>query len=132
MAVAGNSYVVELKPSHLGWGTVRHTNTRRIIPGEAYIHIPANIARSFGLYNSNNHQTGLGYNVFNCVSTDGFFSGELKSAGNYRKGAVYAKQFQGKGDLKALGRWFTHINAQVGDHVEVTWTSPTDITIRHF
>lgn len=132
MAVAGNSYTVILKEAHLRWGVHRYTNSRGLVYGEAYIPIPAHIARSFNIYNGNSPQNGFGFNTFNCISIDGFFSGVLKSSGCSRRGEIYAKQFQGEGNLKALGAWFAHVNARVGDHVEVTWTSQTDITIRHF
>ncbi|NFG28491.1 hypothetical protein FC777_15545 [Clostridium botulinum] len=132
MAVAGNSYTLTLNQAHLQWGTHRYTGSRGLIYGEGYLPIPAHVARSFNLYNSNFQSTGLGFNEFNCISADGSFSGVLKSAGCSTKGDIHAKNFQGSGNLKALGNWFANINAQVGDHVEVTWTSPTDIIIRHF
>ena len=43
---------------------------------------------------------------------------------------VHAKQFQGRKNLRLLGGWFSHVNAQIGDRVEIIWTSPTDFTIR--
>ena len=54
---------------------------------------------------------------------------QLKSAGSRKGGSIYAKQLQGNGDLKLLGRWFRHINAQVGDQIRVMWTSPNDIIV---
>lgn len=129
MAKAGDSFIVELKPSHVAWGTYRHTATRDVIEGEGYIPIPISCARNFGIYNSNHISTGFGYNLFNCSSADGFFSGILKAAGCKEAGDVYAKQFEGNGDLKALGRWFGQCGAKVGDKVKVTWTSATDIII---
>lgn len=130
MASAGDCYVIELKKAHLEWGTHRHTSTRGVVYGEGYIPIPSKAAYRFNIYNSNNSGVGLGFNLFNWVSSDGELSGLLKSAGN-QSDARYAKQFHGNGDLKALGTWFFHCNAQVGDHVEVRWDSPTDITITH-
>jgi hypothetical protein len=135
MASAGNSYVVELGQTHLGWGHHRYTNSRDIIYRETYIPIPYSDAQSFNIYNSNfnpNRGDVLGVNVFNCTSADGFFTGVLKSSGCKRAGDIYAKNLHGNDNLKALDPWFTYCHAQVGDHVEVTWTSPTDIVIRHY
>ena len=130
MAVAGNSYTIVLKRPHLQWGVVRYTGSRVTVYGEGYIPIPANISRRFNLYNSNSSSTGLGYNIFNCTSADGFFSGQLKSGGCSASGSIYAKQFHGYGNLRALGSWFAHLGAVAGDQVEVRWTSATDIVIR--
>lgn len=129
MAKAGDSFIVELKPSHIDWGNYRHTDTREAIDGEGYIPIPIDDAHSLEIYNSNYPNKGLGYNLFNCTSVDGHFTGVLKSAGSREAGDVYAKQFEGNGDLKALGRWFTACSAKVGDCVKVKWISPTDIII---
>lgn len=134
MAVTGNSYIVEIKEAHLNWGTHRYTNSRGMVYGEGYIQIPKQYARSFNIYNKNYQNDDiLGINVFNCSSTDGFLNNiELKSCGSSYAGDIYAKQFQGNGCLQTIGAWYNHIGAQVGDHVEVTWTSPYDIVIRHF
>jgi len=129
MPSAGDYFIVELKPSHVNWGTHRNTDTREPIDGEGYIPIPLARARSFGIYNSNYSHTGLGYNLFNCTSADGCFTGVLKAAGCKEAGDIYAKQFEGNGDLKALGRWFRRCRANVGDRVKVLWTSPTSIVI---
>ncbi|MGL5677153.1 MAG: hypothetical protein ACRDDX_12105 [Cellulosilyticaceae bacterium] len=130
MATAGDWYRIELKAPHLEWGELRYTRSRDIIYGEGYIPIPADVARDFELYNSNSSCTGLGYNIFNCTSEDGFLEGQLKSGGSSRRRNVYAKQFHGYGNLKALGDWFAHCGAREGDCVEVEWISATDIVIR--
>ena len=129
MAVAGNSYIVTLKRTHLDWGRHRYTNSRGSVYGEGYIPIPSHIARSFRLYNSNASYTGLGHNEFNCESSDGLFKGILKSSGCSQSGDIYAKNLHGSGNLKALGSWFANVNAQVDDRVEVKWISPVDIMI---
>ena len=129
MPKAGDHFIVELKPSHVDWGNYRYTDTREPIDGEGYIPIPLSQARSLGIYNSNHSHTGLGYNLFNCTSADGYFAGVLKAAGSREAGDIYAKQFEGNGDLKALGRWFSRCSAKIGDRVKVLWTSPTDIII---
>ena len=131
MANAGDTYTVELKASHLGWGTRRYTHTRTRIEGERYLPIPRNVATSFQIYNSN--ATGgkdvLGQNIFNCVSNDGLFTAVFKAQGNSKKGDVFAKQFSVNKNLRALKVWYDHIAADVGTQVRVTWTSPTDIVI---
>jgi len=132
MAIAGNSYTVEIKQAHLEWGSHRHTNTRGIVYGEGYIHIPSEYASHFNIFNSNynNGADVLGINIFNCSSVDGFFNNtRLKAAGCSRGGNTHAKQFQGNRNLKAIGDWYHHVGAQVGDIVKVTWTSPNDILI---
>lgn len=131
MAISGDSYTITLKQAHLNWGTHRYTSSRGIVYGEGYIPIPSQYAHRFNIYNSNYDQQGLGFNIFNCNSYDGFLQDvSLKSGGSSTSGDIYAKQFHGNGNLQTLGAWFARVNAQVGDSVEVTWTSPTDIVIR--
>lgn len=132
MAITGDSYTVEIKQAHLEWGSYRHTNTRGIVYGEGYIHIPREHALNFKIYNSNKNNGAdvLGINIFNCTSVDGFFNNTLlKAAGSSSRGDTYAKQFQGNGNLHAIGDWYNHVGAQIGDIVRVTWTSPNDILI---
>lgn len=130
MAKRGDSFTITLKRPHLEWGSYRHTNSRGIVYGEGYIPIPASDAYRIELLNSNgtNGQDILGQNIFNCTSVDGNFRGLLKAQGN-QSDERYAKQFAGDDDLKAIGDWFYAISANVGDCIEVTWISSTDITI---
>lgn len=129
MPKAGDFYEVELKETHLGWGTHRKTDTRPLIQGEGYIPIPIDKAREFGIYMSNYEKKGLGYNLFNCTSEDGLLECVLKAAGNSGQGEIYAKQFQGNGNLKILGNWFKQCGAEAGDRVRVTWLSPTEVKV---
>lgn len=131
MANTGDSYIVELKAAHLGWGTHRRTNTRERVEGECYLPIPVRYARRFNLYNSNatDGQDILGQNIFHCTSADGFFEEDFKAQGCSTEGSIYAKQFSVNNDLQALCAWYDHINAQVGDFIQIVWTSPTDIVI---
>ncbi|MHC1717226.1 MAG: hypothetical protein AB9883_01005 [Acidaminococcaceae bacterium] len=133
MAIAGDHFTVTLSETHLDWGRVRNATNRVPIQGEGFIPIPRHIARRIGLFNGNHtcRQNQLGINLFNCRSADGFFAGQLKSQGGSYKGDIFAKNFAGNRDLKALGRWYVQCNARPGDTVEVTWTTPTDITICH-
>ncbi len=130
MAQAGDNYVIELKASHLNWGQFRYTSSRGEVENEGYIPIPKEYAVKFGIYNSNSPMTGMGFNEFNCTTEDGFYSGVIKATGCTVKGDVYAKQFNGKGNLKAFGLWFKKIGAKKGDHILIHFTSPTDILIK--
>lgn len=131
MAKCG-TYRVELNKAHLEWGTHRYTNSRGRVYGEGYIPIPLDQARKLNIFNGNG--TGgadiLGENLFNCVSDDGKFSGVLRAQGDVRKGDPYAKQFAGNNNLKAIGKWYADIDAEVGDVIEVSVISETDIVIR--
>ena len=131
MAKAGDTYTITLKKTHLEWGTHRYTGSRGSIYGEGYIPIPSHCAYSFGLKNGNatNKRGILGVNLFNCISRDGAFHGQLKSQGCSSAGVIYAKQFSANNDLKALGAWYAIINARVGDQIKVTWVSATDMEI---
>lgn len=131
MARTGQSYTITLRKSHLEWGTHRYTNSRGIIYGEGYIPIPAKIARTFDIQNQNGtgYTDVLGKNLFNCKSIDGLFDAVVRAQGCREAGYIYAKQFSGDGNLKALGDWFYAIGATVGDRVKISWVSPTDITI---
>ena len=133
MANKGNKFIVKLTESQLGWGEKRYTSSRDYRKGEAYLAIPGSNARELELYNSN-HTNGediLGVNIFNCVSTDGKFSCQLKAQGNRAAGDEYAKQFSGNDNLHALGNWYSEIDAQVGDQIAVYFTSPYDIRLSY-
>jgi len=131
MANTGDSFEIVLSQSHIAWGTYRFTNSREPISGEGYIPIPLNEARRLGLFNGNgtNHVDIWGGNLFECESVDGYFHGILRAQGARSSGDIYAKQFAGSGDLKALGRWYTQIDAKPGDRIRVYWISKVKIQI---
>lgn len=130
MAIAGNTYTIQLGYSHLGWGNHRYTNSRDIIYGEGYIPLPKRYARTFNIYNSNNPTTGLSYNLFRASSTDGFLNNvTLLAQGCSTAGDIYAKQFSVQGDLSMIGAWYASQNATANNSVRVTWISPTDIIL---
>lgn len=130
MAHAGNTYTSRLKPSHLGWGNYRYTNTRDIIYGEGYIPLPKPCAMAFDIFNSNHSTIGLGYNLFCASSVDGFLNNvTLLAQGSSTSGDIYAKQFSVQGNLKIIGRWYASQHATTNNLVRVTWTSPTDILL---
>lgn len=131
MANAGDSYFIILQSSHLDWGEYRNTFSRDSIPGEAYIPIPIDKARKFGLFNSNgtNYRDILGQNLFNYTTSDDFQRGILRAQGASIRGSIYAKQFSADKDLKKIGRWFDYIGAKEGTRIKVEWTSPYDIVL---
>ena len=133
MAKAGDSYIVTLREAHLGWGCYRHTDTIIIafsVPS-AYLHIPASYARNYEIYNANftGNRDVLGENIFNCRSVDGFLEWRMKAQGCRTAGDCFAKQFSVDDNLRALGAWYKHVGATVGDRVRVTWTSEYDMVI---
>lgn len=130
MAHAGDHYTKDLKPSHLGWGDTRYTDSRPIIHGEAYIPIPKQFAQAYSVFNSNHSPQGLGSNIFLASSKDGFLQNvELLAQGCSEAGDPYAKQFSVRGDLKIMGAWYQRRNAHVGTVVSVEWISPTEIVL---
>jgi len=127
MPNTGDEFIVTLGETHLGWGTHRYTNTRKIIYEEGYLPIPRDKAKEFDIYMSN--QTNANY-VYNFSTNDNFYNNEeLKASGCSIQGDIYAKNLAGNGNLKLLGKWFTHIQAQVGDKIKISFTSPTDIIL---
>lgn len=130
MAHAGDSYTEQLQPAHLGWGNHRYTNTRDIIYGEGYIPIPKYYARAYDIFNSNHSPVGLGFNLFNASSLDGYLDNiTLLAQGSSTAGDIYAKQFSVRGNLKIIGAWYESQNATPNDSIRVTWTSPTHIIL---
>lgn len=130
MARAGDSFTVILKEAHLDWGEYRNLTNREPVSGEGYIPIPKEMAKSFGIYNSNNCDTGLGYNLFMAYSVDGFLNNVMLLAqGSSTAGDIYAKQFSVQDNLKRIGQWYSHMGAGVGDRVVVTFISPTEIEL---
>lgn len=122
MPVAGDTFTVELLEAHLGWGEVRHTDSRPVEPRETYIKIPASDAYRIGVFRAE---------IFNCRSSDGRFTGSLRASGTQSK-PEYAKQFHTDGALKDLANWLIDIcNAKASDLITVTWTSPTHIELSH-
>lgn len=127
MPNTGDSFISTLKKSHLEWGTYRHTNSRGIIYGEGYIQIPSKDARRLNITNSNSTPAN---NIYQCNSNDGYLKDvELKATGCNKAGDIHAKQFHGSGNLKLIGDWFHHINAKVGDQIEVKWITRSTILL---
>lgn len=124
----GDIFIVALKPSHLGWGTYRYTDTRDPIYGEGYIKIPRHYAERFEIFNDN-HPTADPR--FRCTTVNGIYSGTLLAQGCSRAGDVYAKQFAEEGNLKGIGNWYRSVGAQVGGRVKVTFTSSNSLEIEY-
>ena len=128
MPKAGDRFIVEIKPSHLGWGTHRYTDTRDPIYGEGYIKIPREYAGAFEVFNDNHTVANPRYS---CVAINGSFSGILLAQGCSKAGDIYAKQFAQEGNLKGIGNWYRSVGAQVGGRVEVIFTSANSLTIEY-
>ena len=107
-------YEITLKKTHINWGVYRHTDTRDKIPEEGYIPIPLNIAKEYNIFNSGNITN---YQIY---SEDEFLKGDIViPSGSNEKGSIYAKQFQGKGNLKLIGKWYQQLNASPGDKLHI-------------
>lgn len=128
MPKAGDTFTVIIKPSHLGWGTYRYTNTRDPIYGEGYIKIPRQYAKRFDIFNDNHPTANPRYD---CIAINGCFSGVLLAQGCSQAGDIYAKQFAESGNLKGLGNWYRSVGAQVGGKVRVTFTSANSLQIEY-
>ncbi|MEG1482523.1 hypothetical protein [Clostridium sp.] len=133
MPLSGSEFTIQLKATHLNWGTYRYSDTRRIIYDEMYLPIPSNCARAFSIYNSNytNRRDVLGINIFNCISSDGFLNCSVKAAGSSTAGDIYAKNLQGNGDLKLLAPWATSCQMRVGDSIHLLWIDEETIRLTH-
>lgn len=131
MAQKGDRYTVILKKSHINWGTHRYTGSRGDVYGEGYLPIPRDFAVRHDILNSNgtNKRDIPGKNLFFCESEDGWFRGYLRAQGCNNAGDIYAKQFAADKDLKGLGSWYQHVDAEEGSRVTVTWTSQDHIEI---
>ena len=132
MPQAGDSFVVELRPIHLNWGTIpdRRTTSRNEVRGEGYIPIPREYARQYQIFNSNNAEANVLYTV-TCLN-GAQIQGQLLAQGASRRGDIYAKNFSVQNDLKAIGNWFISVEAQPGGHVEVCFLSENELTIRYY
>lgn len=91
---------------------------------------PISVGSLSNIYNQNgtDGEDIIGQNLFYCNSIDGLYQGVLRAQGN-QDNPRYAKQFSGDKNLKAIGHWFSQIDASIGDRIRVTWISPTEIII---
>lgn len=128
MPQIGDTFIVTIRPSHLGWGTYRHTDTREPIYGEGYIKIPRKYAKKFGIFNANHPTADPRYY---CSAVNGNYSGILLAQGCSKAGDIYAKQFAESGNLKGIGGWYRSVEAQVGRQVKVTFTSANSLQIEY-
>ena len=128
MPQAGDTFVVTIKPSHLGWGTFRYTDSREPVYGEGYIKIPRKYAKKFDIFNKNHPTANTEYY---CNAVNGHFSGVLLAQGCKEAGDIYAKQFAELRNLKGIGDWYRSVSAQVGRQVRVTFTSENSVEIQY-
>lgn len=122
MASAGDSYIVEVKSSHIDWGKFRNPTNREPIEGESYVKIPSDFAR--------NHNIVRGSH-FVAHFANGSPSIQIKASGNgpVQNGIQYAKQFEGVGSgaCKAFTPWYQSCGIVAGDSIKVEFTSSKDI-----
>ena len=122
MPVAGDSYIVEVKPSHIDWGKYRNPTNREPIDGESYVKIPSEYAKKFKIKRGDR---------FVARFSNGYPSMEIKASGNgpCEAGIQYAKQFEGvgAGACKAFTPWYRLCNTRVGDAISVKFISSTEI-----
>lgn len=134
MPNTGDYYEVTLKKTHINWGQHRYTYTRERIYGETFIPIPLKIARALGIYNSNKEKRDiLGVNLFEYktyINDTVHSEGTVKAQGCNKKGAIHAKNLSGYMNLKELSPWIDNANIQVGDRIQVYFSSPTSIELR--
>lgn len=104
----------------------RQTDSRDVILEEAYIHIPQDVARTLGIYMSNQPKANTKYEAFD---EHGRFIATLKAQGNSAGGNVHAKQFSGSGNLKALAPWVKDCGIADGDILEVEFISENSMRI---
>lgn len=122
MAIAGNNYIVEVKPSHIDWGEYRNPTNREPIEGESYVKIPSQYARQYDIKRGDR---------FIAHFSNGHPSMEIKASGNgpYQNGIQYAKQFEGIGigACKAFTPWYRQCGIKVGDKILVEFISETEV-----
>ncbi|MDT2757990.1 hypothetical protein P7G51_11415 [Enterococcus asini] len=126
MPNAGDYYEIELKNTHLNWGTYRKTASRERITGEHFIPVPRAESKRLGIYNKIKG-TGVGNNEFYARSADGYYSGMVKISGNNEQGDSHGKNIAESGNLKGFHDWFVAMNMKVGTRIRVEWISSTEI-----
>lgn len=126
MPKTGDSYEAILSETHISWGEVRRTDTRRPIAGENFIPIPISEARRIGIFDKKSGE-GIGNNEFNATSADGFYQGVVKVSGYSPSDPIYAKNIAESGNLKGFSDWFEKAEFYPGTRVKVEWVSDTEI-----
>lgn len=111
------------------WGTYdpKRLSTSRVTElDEAYIVIPKYVAEQFSIYMSNKIGANTSYEAYD---DQGNFICTLKAQGCSTKGDVFAKQFAGKGNLKALSSWILINKITDADTIEVEFLSPYSLKL---
>lgn len=105
------------------WGEYspkRFSPSRSYEPDESYIVIPKFFAEIFSIYMSNKRDANTCYEAYD---DKGEFICVLKAQGCSTKGDIFAKQFAGKGNLKALNPWILKNGVTDADTIEVEFLS---------
>lgn len=126
MPKKGDSFEVTLRETHVAWGEHRHTSSRNLIRGEAYIPIPRNVAMELNIYNRDRGE-GIGHNEYFAKSFDGNYEGIVKMSGNQRRGDPHAKNIAESGNLKGFNEWFNNAGITIGTRLRIEWISSTEI-----
>lgn len=115
--------------TYQNWGEYnpkRFSPSRSHEPNESYIVIPKFFAEIFSIYMSNKKGANTCYEAYD--DKDEFIC-VLKAQGCSVKGSVYAKQFSGEGNLKALNPWILKNSITDADTIEVEFLSPTALKL---
>jgi hypothetical protein len=111
------------------WGTYnpkRYSHSRDIEFNEAYIPIPRNEARRLDIFMSNMPNVNLLYDAYD--EGDNYIC-TLKAQGCSTKGDVFAKQFAGNDNLKALADWILYNEITDNDTIEVEFLSSNSLKL---
>ena len=123
MPKKGDTYIVEVKPSHIAWGVYRKTHTLDRIEGESYVKIPSKYAREYNIKRGD----------YYTVHFENGTTMRIKASGNgpMEQGIQYAKQFEGIGigACKAFTPWYIQNDVVVGDRIKITFLSPEDFLL---
>jgi len=127
MPKKNDTYTVKLKESHLkNWGTHRNKNTREKIDNESYIPIPKDQAKEYNILNSNQSKENT---IYTAKFKNTNIEVKVLASGSNKAGDIYAKQFHGKGNLKALTPGYEAIGAKVGDEITITFIDETTFEV---
>jgi len=115
--------------TYQNWGEYspkRDSESRTEMLSEAYLAIPQKYAKKYDIYMSNKKGANTDYDAYD---QNGNYICVLKAQGNVGKGHVYAKQFSGSGNLKALEKWIKMYNISDSDTIEIKFLSSSELKL---
>lgn len=104
----------------------RSSESRNTVLKESYLHIPQSAAKKYGIFNSNKAGAQTNYDAYD---KDGNKIATLKAQGDTKSGEVYAKQFSGSGNLKAMFPWLSKNKITDDDELEIEFLSEHSIKV---